>query len=568
MANEKQNDMIPKIINFIWFGKKELTDQQKNVIYHATKLNPDYEVRLILDSDPLENPTHNLVKEFLSIIKDNPSGFWARMYDYMAKKREYYRTYQNLGFELNTEVKDIVAFSNCFRTWLLNKTGGIYLDLDIEFRNPFDDGLLSCRKFFVALDDNQMTSVVNGVQLAIAHKNGNKSDSFFFGMTSGAIDNIVNSSEMVERIDWNLLSNGGRFLNYSTQNYITHLWNMSYLVHNGQSEKKMVLQFLVPQYKEKKEVLKPLLDSIALQQGVDFDTIGVVIVNDGYPKSRLPDKFLKSYPFKIEYYLEEHRGVSATRNSCLDHSNAEIVCFCDADDMFFSLTGINILLAEFNKEYNAIITNFYEEHRRADGTTGFIEHPNDRTFVHGKFYRRQFLIDNSIRFNDSLTVHEDSYFNCLATSIMPTQPGMKGVGYSSVPIYLWKWRDDSVCRRDPLYLQKTYQSYIDSVTSLVGEFMKRGQTANADTLIANQMFDTYYLMNTPDWLKQENQEYRLATERRFKKFYIDHKDRFDAMSDATKMSLSSQARDRKIKRNGMTMEKQTFDQWIEYIMGL
>ena len=43
----------------------------------------------------------------------------------------------------------------------------------------------------------------------------------------------------------------------------------------------MKLQFLVPQYKETDEIIKPLLDSIAIQQQTDMDEIGVIIVNDG-----------------------------------------------------------------------------------------------------------------------------------------------------------------------------------------------------------------------------------------------------------------------------------------------
>ena len=35
----------------------------------------------------------------------------------------------------------------------------------------------------------------------------------------------------------------------------------------------MTLQFLVPQYNETDEIVKPLLDSIALQQNVDFEEI-------------------------------------------------------------------------------------------------------------------------------------------------------------------------------------------------------------------------------------------------------------------------------------------------------
>ena len=145
----------------------------------------------------------------------------------------------------------------------------------------------------------------------------------------------------------------------------------------------MKLQILVPQYKEKKDVIKSLLDSIALQQGIDFKDIGVIIVNDGYPKSKLPDKFLKSYPFKIEYYMEEHRGVSGTRNACLDHATADYVMFCDADDMFFSLVGLNVMMVEMDKGFNSLTTKFYEEVKR-DGKFYFTEHKQDRTFVHGK----------------------------------------------------------------------------------------------------------------------------------------------------------------------------------------
>ena len=80
----------------------------------------------------------------------------------------------------------------------------------------------------------------------------------------------------------------------------------------------MRLQILVPQYKETDEVIKPLLDSIAIQQNVDFNEIGVIITNDG-SDVHLSDELLHSYPFEINYILAEHNGVSATRNVCLDN---------------------------------------------------------------------------------------------------------------------------------------------------------------------------------------------------------------------------------------------------------
>ena len=62
----------------------------------------------------------------------------------------------------------------------------------------------------------------------------------------------------------------------------------------------MILQILIPQYKETDDIIHPLLDSIKIQKNVNFNDIGVIIVNDG-TDIRLSDKLLKSYPFKIDY---------------------------------------------------------------------------------------------------------------------------------------------------------------------------------------------------------------------------------------------------------------------------
>ena len=325
----------------------------------------------------------------------------------------------------------------------------------------------------------------------------------------------------------------------------------------------MKLQILITQYKEKKEVIKPLLDSLALQQGIDFNDIGVIIVNDGYPKSKLQDKFLQSYPFHIDYYLEEHRGVSGARNSALDHATADYVCFCDADDMFFSMVGLNVMMVEMEKGFNSLTTKFYEEVHK-NGKKWFIEHTHDRTFVHGKFHRRQYLIDYKIRFNDKLTVHEDSYFNMLATNCAEDSNTIK---YSDVPIYLWKWRDESVCRHDALYLQKTYTNYLDSITALLEQLNERKMESQMKLVLCQTIFDTYYLMNTPKWLLQENQEYRVNTEKRFRDFYAQFKDNWDGIDKTFKMQVSNAVRSSKVKV-GMEMEKFTFDQWIFYIQGL
>ena len=97
----------------------------------------------------------------------------------------------------------------------------------------------------------------------------------------------------------------------------------------------------------------------------------------------------------------------------------------------------------------------------------------DSTFVHGKVHRRKFLIKNKIRWNENLTIHEDSYFNCLCQRLA------KDLKYSQSSFYLWKWRDDSVCRHDDKYILKTYNNMLDSSDALVTEFSSRNMREDA-----------------------------------------------------------------------------------------
>ena len=320
----------------------------------------------------------------------------------------------------------------------------------------------------------------------------------------------------------------------------------------------MKLQFLIPQYDETDEVIKPLLDSIAIQQNVPMDEIGAIICNDG-SDTFLTDDFLNSYPFKIEYYKEPHRGVSATRNACLDRATADYVMFCDADDMFCNVCGLWILFREMKEKFDSLVSVFIEESRKPDDNTiEYVNHTMDSTFVHGKVHNREYLKKFNIRFKDSLTIHEDSYFNILCQSLS------ENVKYCPTPFYLWRWRDNSVCRHDPKYILKTYNNMIDSIEALVDELYKRGKEDKALMYSVMAIFDSYYIMNKPEWRDQENQEYRNNTEKHFSLFYENHKKEWTTIPINDKMMISNAVRSRYI-QEGMLMEAVTIDDWLKHI---
>ena len=329
----------------------------------------------------------------------------------------------------------------------------------------------------------------------------------------------------------------------------------------------MRLQILVPHYKEEAFEVMPLLDSIAIQQNVDFNDVGVIICHDGDESKDF--KFVegengyigRNYPFEIKQIRQKHRGVSAARNACLDNATADYVMFCDADDMFCNVCGLWIIFREIdNGGFDSLVSVFIEETRMPNtNEITYINHEMDSTFVHGKVHRRGYLLRNQIRWNDKLTIHEDSFFNIQCQNLS------KNVKYCPVPFYLWKWRDESVCRHDPKYILKTYRNMIDSNDALIDEFIKRGVQDKAMFFTAFMIFDAYYTMNKPEWINQENKEYRDETEKRFAKYFKKRRGLWHLVPTNDKMVISNQVRSRSV-MEGMQMEAVTIDAWLKKIV--
>ena len=323
----------------------------------------------------------------------------------------------------------------------------------------------------------------------------------------------------------------------------------------------MLLQILVPHYHETVAVVKPLLDSIAIQQNVDFGEIGVLICHDGKDIADLD--FGVEYPFEVKQMSIEEKNVSAARNALLDASTADYIMFCDADDMFYNAVGLYVIFNGIELgQFDSVTSAFVEETRLpGSGEIAYVNHEKDITFVHGKVHRRQFLIDNNIRWNEELPVHEDSYFNGLVNAVS------NNVKYCPIAFYLWKWRDDSACRHDPTFTLRTYEKFIDSNDTLVDELLRRGIRDKATSFCASLIFDAYYTMNKPEWVKQKNKDYRRSTELRFADYFDKYADLWASLSDNERMAISKESRDRAVV-SGMRMEDITIGEWLKHIRKL
>ncbi len=321
----------------------------------------------------------------------------------------------------------------------------------------------------------------------------------------------------------------------------------------------MKLQLLITQYTETEDIIKPMLTSIEAQQGVDLKKdIEVVIGNDG-SDVKLSKDFLGSFSYPIRYNYYEHSGLPGCRKNLFNDSTADYVMFCDADDMFINNLAFNIIFTFMEKGFDALVCDFIEEIvDRKLGKSFFPAHKKDRVFVHGKIYRRQYLLDNGIVWHPEIRCHEDSCFNILALRLA------KDLKYCPIPLYLWKWRDHTICRGDTLYVPKTYVHMIESNEQLIQDFLDRGKVEEAKEQVAILTYGTYYMLNKPIGRDPLNVKYRYLTEKRFQEYYRKHKEMLRTIDPRVEKNIIRGTKTR-VLGEGVLLESFTFDAWIRHI---
>ena len=332
----------------------------------------------------------------------------------------------------------------------------------------------------------------------------------------------------------------------------------------------MVLQILIPQYKETERDIGKLLESIELQRNIDFNDVGVIIVNDGSDVI-LDPAFLNKFKFEIKYIRNEHKGVSATRNRALKEATADYVMFCDADDMFYHPLAVQLIIREANeRKPDCIYSTFIEEvpDSKHPGKFVYNARPQAFVFVHGKVYRRQFLIDQDIWWDEELTLHEDGYFNGLALA----QVTRDKLVYCNEPFYMWCDNRSSVSRRSPTFVLDTYNNNLLAQDKLISKLLSVN-TYEAINLTAIQLYQTYFLLTGtfPDLAIDEKQPENLrekikaelqATEERFAQFYDKFKDcyRHVVQSERERLFASTQNGSSIYNNKGTKLED--FEKWL------
>lgn len=322
----------------------------------------------------------------------------------------------------------------------------------------------------------------------------------------------------------------------------------------------MTLDIIVPHYHEPWSLCKPLFNSIAIQCGVDWENISVIVVNDG-DDVVFPNGTFLQYPYRVEYIVKEHTGLSATRNRGLDESDADYVMFCDSDDQFLNCLALKMIWLEMEKGKNIINPIFLEESYDASkGEMVYITHKSDATFMHGKCYKRSLLVEHNIRFPDGLNLHEDGYFNSLAICC-----GQDAIVEINTPLYLWKWNSESTVRHEPYFVVRTYDKLCEVWSRGIKWLKEHGYEKEYRHVVCKAVVCSYYNFQSYQFMIQQNAKLRRAAEKAFRKLYMEVQKDFLSCDSEMISRFTEILRDEAIKGKGFYYELITLNDWLKHI---
>lgn len=257
----------------------------------------------------------------------------------------------------------------------------------------------------------------------------------------------------------------------------------------------IILSFIIPSYKETELEIFPLLASISNQLGIDKNQLEIIIVRDGTDFLNLKEyKTLLNLNIK-QYKLKINSGPGVARQAGLNNANGKYIIFSDASDIFHNVMIIQTMLNEIEeKDLDILKTHWIEEVYDYDAKKIiYLEHGEENTWLHGKIFRKSFLIDNNINFHPELRIHEDSYF--LGIASIYTQK----IAIINVLSYIWKFSFESLTRKNKgEYYFTGAKDFIKSIC-IVSNTITEKLPEELPYRVCQFFMYMYFYMHNPRW---------------------------------------------------------------------
>lgn len=280
------------------------------------------------------------------------------------------------------------------------------------------------------------------------------------------------------------------------------------------------LDIIVPQFKENENYLRGLLNSLE-KQDTDFKDFRVLIIGDidGY---KISNSFLKGFrKLNIEYIIpKNHNTQGMAEQYGIDISDAKYITFIDSDDEFIENRLKYAINALKKNDFDFLLSHFIEEVLIDDKYVYTLHDKDLYIFMHGLFLKREYLINNNIRFNEGLRYCEDSYFTKILFMTSSNHPIL------NIPIYLWKYNKNSTMRSNDL-INKLYDDNFKCINDAYEFIIKRNNNIENKYYLLSGFFELYIKLESQYF----NKDLKKIKEKELYSMYLKYKDIFIELKD-------------------------------------
>ena len=208
----------------------------------------------------------------------------------------------------------------------------------------------------------------------------------------------------------------------------------------------MKLDIIIPAYNSI-DTIDRCLFSIAIQKYVSNIQVYIINDNSDYDYKNQIDFFKIYFPI-TELKLNKNHGPGFSRQHGINNSKSDYIMFMDSDDYLYSPFSLKILFDEMENNYDILVSNFiYQRDNEIK------EIKNNYVWLHGKVFKRTFLTNNNIKFNNT-RANEDNGFNRLCLFHMPLIKVIDKI------TYIYSENKNSITRKDNRKYKYTGLKYL------------------------------------------------------------------------------------------------------------
>ena len=247
-----------------------------------------------------------------------------------------------------------------------------------------------------------------------------------------------------------------------------------------------MIDIIIPIYNARK-TLELTLMSIRLQTIIN--KINIYLIDDNSSED-YKDILNKYKDMNIIYIkLDKNNGPAVARQKGIEMSSSKYIMFIDADDLLYDADSIKKLYNKIEEDYDYVVGITIDEKQNTQ-----IMNESD---LHGKIYKREFLLKNNIKFNNT-RVHEDNYFNNL---VLLCEPKQKEILEN---IYIYVDNKDSITNINKEKEFENLEIYISNIKEIIEEATKRN--IEKDLIIKYLIMKLKYINRIYNKLSEKQQE--------------------------------------------------------------